>query len=164
MKQIALRNKAKNITGYAIVDDGDYAAMSRYTWHKNDTGYARRGVNLGSGRTRGILLHRQMLCPPRHLEVDHINGDRLDNRRANLRLVTPHQNKVNRSFKYRAGPGTHTGVSLRKSTGKWQAYICFNYIIRHLGDFSRYEDAVQARKNAEVQFFGEFARGAQCSA
>ncbi|XTQ96376.1 HNH endonuclease [Xanthomonas sacchari] len=92
---------------------------------------------------------------PGELDVDHINGDQGDNRIGNLRLATRRQNLLNSKR-----PVTNTsgqkGVSRRR--GKWHARIRTEAGIRHIGDFSDYEEAVTAYRAAANQVAGEFAR------
>lgn len=94
--------------------------------------------------------------PPKGFEVDHINGDRADNRWPNLRLVTRSQNNMNQGVKRNNRSGCK-GVSLRKDTQKWHARITVGGVITLLGNFDRLEDAIDARRNAEIKHFGSFA-------
>lgn len=80
------------------------------------------------------------------LKVDHINGDRSDNRLANLRAVTNIENARNCSPKSKSSSGVK-GVSLHKATGRWRAHIRSN----HIGLFDRIEDAIEARKIASAK-------------
>lgn len=92
------------------------------------------------------------------LDVDHINGDRSDNRISNLRLATQSQNNGNR----RSTPGSSSrfkGVTRHKG-GKWQAQIECNGRARYLGLFATEEEASLAYQEAAVEVFGEFARAA----
>lgn len=111
---------------YALVDAADYDRLSQYTWWRRDDGYAARYYPV---RQR-MLMHREVLGIahlPRSAGVtDHINGDRLDNRRANLRFVDRSTNALNRH--------APRGVRLRR--GKWVARIRINYHLYHLGTFS----------------------------
>lgn len=83
--------------------------------------------------------------------IDHINGDKADNRWINLRSVNMAQNMKNAKQRADNEAGC-TGVSLRKSTGHWRAYIAVDRRTHNLGTFVRYEDAVRARKTAERRF------------
>ena len=88
MREILLRNSAET----TLVDDDDYDFYHRFDFVGTKKGYAvfRRGLS------RGLRLHRLIANPPKGLVVDHINGNRLDNRRKNLRVCTSAQNAVNR--------------------------------------------------------------------
>jgi hypothetical protein len=89
--------------------------------------------------------------------VDHINGDTLDNRRSNLRVVTPSQNAMNRRRRSDNASGC-VGVSYISTKQRWFAYITVDGKKKILGQFQEKEDAISARKNAEKIVFGEFAR------
>lgn len=79
---------------FALVDEADFADVSRFTWWCSDNGYARRALRkdeCGNSDLR-ISLHRHLMRPEDGLVVDHINSDGLDNRRSNLRVVTQREN------------------------------------------------------------------------
>ena len=95
-----------------------------------------------------------MNCPD-DMVVDHINLNPLDNRKMNLRICTKQQNEMNRPLRNNNTSGI-TGVSLYKQTNKWRAYIEYNQKYIHLGLFDTKEDAIKARKQAEIKYFGEY--------
>lgn len=86
--------------------------------------------------------------------VDHINGIKIDNRLCNLRAVTKQQNCMNQGVRITNLLGIK-GVQQRGS--KYRAYITHNYVTHHLGTFKTVEEAVNARRKAEAEFFGEHA-------
>jgi hypothetical protein len=86
-----------------------------------------------------------------HYQLDHINGVRTDNRMSNLREVSSAENCRNRSIQADNKSGV-TGVSWHKKYGRWSAYIGHNGKLIYLGMFDRFEDAVAARKAAEVLY------------
>ena len=88
-------------------------------------------------------------------EVDHINGDTLDNRRCNLRLVSSQQNKFNTAVRKTKTSGLPKGVS--KHGPSYRAAICWKYQIYYLGVFPTVELAEKAYKEAAVKFQGEHA-------
>lgn len=106
MKRIPLRDKNKEIVAYAFVDDDDYELLKQHTWCLNDAGYVRRVQHLEnrtqarlagrkSRRAKTVYLHRQVIkCEP-HEQIDHVNRNKLDNRKSNLRIVTPGHNSAN---------------------------------------------------------------------
>ena len=83
--------------------------------------------------------------------VDHINGDKTDNRWSNLRDVPHVENMKNRCLSKSSSSGA-IGVSYCKSTGRWKAYINVGDKQKHLGRYDGFEEAVAARKNAEVVY------------
>ena len=88
-------------------------------------------------------------------EVDHLDGDALNNRWANLRVVTHHQNRMNN----RAYRNNRLGVRgvFRHPNGRYRAYIHPNGRLVHLGYFATLEEAQEARRDAEKRYFGEFS-------
>jgi len=100
-------------------------------------------------------MHRVIL--PDAEEVDHINGNGLDNRRANLRPATGIENRRNRR-RSRKNTSGYAGVSWDKVNRKWYAYITADGRMRALGRFDTAEEAALARDRAALELHGEFAR------
>lgn len=149
MKRIALtRGK------YALVDDCDFDELSKFKWQFN-SGYASRKI-WRNGKSANVYMHRILLNFPSGIEIDHINGDKLDNRRGNLRLATRLQNIGNNGIRRDNTSGVR-GVSWMSSLNKWRAYIAKNGKQIHLGIFERKEEAKRAYNLAALQYFGEFA-------
>lgn len=96
------------------------------------------------------------LLYPNSIYVDHINHRRNDNRKCNLRAVTPSQNNMNMGLRSDNNSGV-TGVHWDKNTNKWMSRIGINKKRIHLGYFDSFEDAVKARKNAEEKYFKEYS-------
>jgi len=86
---------ALNRDYFVLIDEADYTVLSKYKWHYRN-GYAARRTH-----TISIYMHRELMACPEDRQVDHINRDRLDNRRDNLRIVTPTENCANRSTSVR---------------------------------------------------------------
>lgn len=119
----------------ALVDDCDYEALSDYSWQCTVDGYARRWALGGH-----VWMHRQILNPEKGFDVDHVNGDRLDNRRANLRTATRSQNVFNQTRNRRNTSG-RTGV-VSGYRGLFYARIKANGKQIHLGSFKTIEEAL----------------------
>jgi len=135
----------------ALIDDDDYAEIAQYKWCYSSVGYALRRTRkseLGGGKN--LYLHRQLMRPEKGKQVDHINGDTLDNRRSNLRVCTSKENSRNWIKK---GP---RGITFSK--GKWVAQITVDYKNHNLGRFKDKEDAMRAYDVAAKLYFGEFAQ------
>ena len=139
-----------------LVDIEDYEQfVDGYRFKLDTKGYAEY-----SGAKDGLhnkLLHRIIMREPEDLVVDHINGDPLDNRRENLRIVTQQENNMNLSMRKTNKSGV-SGVCWDKSTNKWKAEITYKYKKINLGRFDTLEETTKARKDAEMKYFGEFAR------
>ena len=81
----------------AIVDDEDYTWLMQWKWHSS-YGYAMRRERTWSGKQKGIFMHRVVNKTPLGLETDHINRNKLDNRKENLQSVTHQENTCNKDF------------------------------------------------------------------
>lgn len=105
---------------------------------------------------KSMYLHRYLMAvDDSDIQVDHINRDKLDNRKSNLRLVTNHQNCFNKNVKSDNTSG-YSGVNWDKRYQKWRARIKNGREI-HLGYFKTKEEAIAARKESEKKYFGEYA-------
>ena len=136
---------------FALVDERDFEALSRFSWHLDGAGYVCTKV---AGRQ--IKMHSMLLGKSSHrVPVDHRNRNPLDNRRKNLRRVTGGQNRVNSKINANNTSG-YKGVH-RCSEG-WVARIGFNEERLYLGYFSTPEEAAKSYDEAAVRLFGEAAR------
>ena len=108
--------------------------------------YARKGI-WQNKRVKKLSLSRFLLNAPSNLWVDHINHDTLDNRRENLRLVTPVENTRNR-VKHMKGSSRYLGVCWDKASQRWLAQIMVSGKNHNLGRFRKELDAVRAYNNA----------------
>ena len=140
----------------AIVDDEDFEELNRYKWHYNNRGYAARSIG-GRKDKKNVLMHRVMLSTPTGTYVDHINGDKLDNRRVNLRLCTNVENCRNRGKQTNNKSG-YKGVVCRSDTGKWVTHIKYNGTRLTFGQFDNKHDAARMYNFWAADLHGEFAR------
>lgn len=142
----------------ALVDDADVALVSGRKWHavpSRTTVYAAHTTYPPPRRIES--MHRVILgLGPRHPEVDHINGNGLDNRRANLRQAEHRQNMGN--MRPRSGGSSRYKGVCQKPNGRWQAYITVDGKRRHLGYYADETAAAVAYDQAARAAFGEFAR------
>src|SRR6185503_4146389 len=105
---------------------------------------------------RRYKLHRFIMDAPAGVDVDHINGDPLDNRRENLRLVTARENQANSRKRSRAS-SQYKGVAWHPVSGKWRAYIAPDRKQQHIGLFSTELDAARAYDERARAIFGAHA-------
>lgn len=127
----------------------DFWLIRGYTWNVNtSSGYVLNGKT-------GIRMHRLIMNAKQGEEVDHINLNKADNRRNNLRFVTHQENNFNKSC-YENSTTKIKGVYWSKRLQKWYAKINYNYKSIHLGVFDSIENAISARKVAEERYFKEF--------
>ena len=143
MEKIDLGNKK-----YAIVDIDDLPYLNQWKWGF-DGKYARRREN-----GKKIYMHRLINNTPLGLQTDHINRDKLDNRRSNLRTVSSKENIINTKVRSTNKSG-HKGVWFWKSRNKWEASITNNYKKIYLGIFKKIKDAIKVRIEAEKLYWNK---------
>lgn len=139
----------------ALVDEGDYEYLNQWPWFYS-AGYAVRNVANGKGKQKAVLMHRVINNTPEKLHTDHINRDKLDNRKENLRSVTRSQNGMNRS-RYKKSSSKYKGVCWHISNGKWVATIKCASSYMHIGTFIEEKEAAKAYNKKAKELFGEFA-------
>ena len=139
-----------------MVDDEDYDYLNQWKWYFCK-GYAYRNSSRKNPPRRSLRMHRIILNAKDGEIVDHISGNRLDNRRSNLRFVNGSQSNWNAGLNSRNKSG-FKGVSLNKKSGKWVANIHLYNRQIYLGRYdSKKEAAVIYNKKAK-ELFGEYAR------
>ena len=155
MRQIRLSNGQMT-----KVDDEDFDYLNQWKWQCSKRGYAMRSIWVkkedGNYRHTTLYLHKVLLIAPRGYLVDHANRRPLDNRKSNLRLATREQNTQNAKIRIDNTTG-YKGVCWREKSRDFVAYINVNGKRVHLKTYKRVEDAISARKEAEIKYHGQFA-------
>lgn len=147
MKKIPLtRNRV------ALVDDEDFEELNKHKWTSSSHGYAKRAI---FGKT--VYMHREILGKVDGLEVDHKNGNGLDNRKENLRRCSRMENVRNQRCT-RGGTSKYKGVSWHKIVGMWRATIFKNGRHFQINHFKNEVDAAKAYDVTAKELYGEFAR------
>lgn len=136
-----------------IINLDDVDNCKKHKWHKK---HSNNGKHYVFTRINGqpVRLHRFVLnFYDLKLEIDHINGNSMDNRKNNLRKVTHQKNMQNQRKLPRNNTSGYIGVGWNKLNKKWDAQIKTNKKVFYLGSFEKIEDAIEARKNGEKKYF-----------
>ena len=128
------------------IDKEDYPKVKDFTWHTSTKGYLKTTIGGNKGYKKQI--HRMILSPPDNMVVDHINHDKKDNRKANLRVCESFQNSYNRKSGKR-------GIYYR--LGSYRVMIGHKNKRIHLGTYKTYEEALGVRLEAENKYYKEYA-------
>jgi hypothetical protein len=150
--EIVLRDVESKEVGRTKISLDKVEIAKKYKWHKSNNGYVLSNV-----KNKALLLHRLIADLPKDQLVDHINGDRLDNRNENLRPCTFLQNRQNQKAYPHSTSGV-TGVYYSETNKGWIAQIWYNKEYYYLGTHETMDEAIKARKEAEVKFRKEFRR------
>jgi len=142
-----------------FVDDEDYDHLMQWKWHV-DKGYAKRAHHFkdlnGRWRKKGIFMHRVIMNTPEGIHTDHIDRDRLNNCKFNLRFCTISENNRNRKTQINNKSG-YKGVCWKQGKKKWVAKIKVGANEFHIGSFDCPKEAAKAYNEAAVEHHGEFA-------
>lgn len=153
-----------------LLDPDDYVWASRWSWQAHSSSlkrlgqvYAFRATRKPDGRRSGEFLHRVIMGAGPGQVVDHVSGDTLDCRRANLRVTDRRGNAQNIRNSKRLKRGEYKGVYLVRKSGKWAAAIRVSQPGKgrgrqvYLGCYSDPADAARAYDAAALRYFGEYA-------
>ena len=123
---------------FAIVDDEDFEWINQWKWWYTTRGYAVR-----EEKRKLIFMHRLINKTLLGFDTDHVNRNKLDNRKKNLRTVTRSQNFMNLNPRKNNSSGV---IGVQKNKNSWMARIKIGYVSIYLGCFLNKNDAIQARK------------------
>lgn len=135
-----------------IFDAEDFPIVKSHKWSVENSGYIHTTV-----KGKHIRLHNQLINAPTGLVVDHINGDKTDNRKSNLRIASNMENCRNQKLCSRNSSG-YKGVSYDSRRKKYAAYIMVNYHNIFLGYYDDPKEAAFMYDRAASFYFGEFAK------
>ena len=143
---------------FVLVDDDDFDYLNQWKWHYKSCGYAVRNSRLSDNMCKDklILMHRVIMGTPDGLEVDHINRNKLDNQKFNLRNVNSQQNKMNKSPQSN-GKSQYKGIYWHNQRKKWVAKIKAEGRQISLGLYHKEADAALAYNLAAIKYFGDYA-------
>lgn len=144
-----------------LLDDDRYEDIAAFPWRLCGWGYAMRATRK-NGVFSSIYIHRFLLDihPGDKRIVDHIDGNKLNNQIANLRIATKQQNQLNQRVHARPHTSQYKGVCWweHKGTAKWLAGIRYQRKKYHLGLFTDEHEAAKAYNKKALELFGEFAQ------
>lgn len=149
---ILLYDSAYNLTGECIIDKEDYDKLKNIRWRLDGGGYA---IN-NSNKKETLYIHRIINNTPSNMFCDHIDKNKLNCKKENLRTVTHQLNCINVGKKSNNTSGVK-GINWNKRNQKWRSRITLNNTEINLGEYTNYLDAVKSRANAELIYFGEYS-------
>lgn len=138
-----------------IFDIDDLSVIRSRDWYMDKDGYLASSY-FYNGRRRFIMFHREVMHANSTQWVDHINRDKSDNRKCNLRCCKREENNRNRGL-FSTNTSGVTGVFFDKERGKWVANISYNKKRIHIGRYASKDDAIMARLEKEIELFDDFA-------
>lgn len=149
VRRIPLVSKT-TIAGWTVVDAADYADLSQHRWYRSYKGYAIRQIRV-NGRSTGEFMHRRIIGLERgdRRQTDHINRNKLDNRRENLRVATNAQNAQNITAGF--GRSGVRGVHWISGNGRWAARATIAGTTHYLGSFETIEEAAAVAANWRLE-------------
>lgn len=143
------------------VDDEDFVELSKYKWCVSKSScayYAVRGEwQPKTKNTKVFYMHRLIVRAIEGMQVDHINGDTLDNQKSNLRICQAFENQRNMRPRASGTKGIHFNKRRAHMKTPWHAYITVNRKRNHIGYFETEKEAQDAYNQEAKRLFGEFA-------
>jgi len=153
---------------FILVDDADFAYLDQFVWRARDNYGRTRYAVRGRYKASTVIMHRMIMDAPEGVEVDHIDGNGLNNQRSNLRLCSSSENKWNGCKRNWNGKSTLskykgvTSIRYKKKDGtvriRWVAQIRHNWKPIYIGMYDTEEEAAEAYNEKAVELFNEFAK------
>jgi len=141
--EIVLYNRKCEEVARTKIDLDDVEKCSRYKWCLNSQGYVLCG-------NPNMYLHRFIKGNPYKLHIDHLNWNKNDNRKCNLKIVTQYEN--NQNYNPKSNKYGRLGIDWYKFYNKWRVRITIYGKVIHLGYFKNLKDAIKARINVEKKY------------
>lgn len=136
------------------IDEADAVAVGRHTWRTNPAGYVYANPRIGGGKRMHIYIHRLIMGARSGESVDHVNHDKADNRRSNLRLCDDSLNHGNMRLR---SDNTSGAKGVRWDGYSFRAKVTFRGVTHYLGGFDTRAAAICAYNEKAKELFGEFA-------
>ena len=136
-----------------MIDNDDFDRIKERHWTYSG-GYWFTYIRIGDKKML-LGMHNFIMPPKDGYIIDHVDRNKSNNRKHNLRQATASQNSMNRTL--RKNNSGITGVRLDKRRNKWRASITLNQKFIWLGEYADKDDAIKARLLAEAKYFGDFA-------
>lgn len=147
---IDIFNKNKEKLCETIIDKDTYYDLVKNKWSLDGGGYVQGKIN-----GKMVSLSRYIMNYYGNDIIDHINNNKLDNRKSNLRIITRKQNAMNRTSR-KNSTSKYLGVCFDKKSNKWISYITINKKTIKLGRFNDESEAAKVRNEATIKYFGEY--------
>lgn len=147
------------VKAYAKIDDDDFELVNKYRWNLDSNGYVVTVIIADNNKKTRLPMHRlimNMREDEKDIDVDHINHDRTDNRKENLRRATRSQNNMNNSVR-KNKISKYKGVMFDKYRNKWKVRIKVDGKEIAIGRFNNEIEAARAYDIYAEKYFGEFA-------
>lgn len=153
-----MKIKVKSVRTY-LIDDEDYEKIKPFKWHLSREGYIVRTMRIPNRNPKAKFLHRLIMGEPEGFEVDHINRNKLDNRKSNLRICTTTENRWNaKKSSNKSMTSKYRGVHFSKSLQRFVAKTKYRGKRIHIGCFDTETKAAKAYDNLIVKLKGQFAK------
>lgn len=149
--KIVLRDKYQKIVDYCIIDSEDYEKVKEYKWYLSDGYCITKGIDKNSGVDIYCVIFKN------RQPYDHIDNDRLNDRKSNLRLATQQENAMNMSKKFTNTSGVVGVQKQNLKSLRWIASLTYKYKSIWLGSYENFDDAVIARLKGQAKYFKEFS-------
>lgn len=151
---LPVMTRKNSIIAYTRIDRTNFKWLSQWRWTLNPQGYVRR-IEYRNGKQVQVFMHHEVmgLKPGGSMRTDHIDRNKLNNRKRNLRVATTAMNSANTVVQKRSKSGVKNVYA--NKYGTFDAYITVNRKRRHLGSFKTIDEAALVAKREHEKVYGE---------